>query len=315
MSHGASEVVYEEVVCNLCGTDDSDLRFPDTRAEAQDRSLSWSALCCTSSGYGIHPPIVECRCCGLVYANPQPRAEDLQDQYASVEDPLYVEERRGRELTFQRHLTEFEKETGLGAEDRILDIGAYIGIFVEVAERAGWRASGLEPSRWAAAHGQARGLDIRCGSLDDELFDPGSFDAVTLWDVIEHVSDPARILKQAHDLLEPGGWIAVHTMDLDSLFARITGRRWPWLMEMHLYYFSRRTLIAMLEQAGFENVSLKAQGRYLRISYLITRIRRISPFLAGVAERVAKSTGLDRVAIPINFGDLVTAYARRPKTA
>jgi hypothetical protein len=56
-------------------------------------------------------------------------------------------------------------------------------------------------------------------------------------------------MQQAHRLLKTGGLLVVHTMDIDSLFARVMGSRWPWLMEMHIYYFSRRTLKPMLEKA------------------------------------------------------------------
>ena len=88
-------------------------------------------------------------------------------------------------------------------------------------------------------------------------------------------------LEKAYDLLKPGGFVAVHTMDIDSLAAKVMGRRWPWLMDMHIHYFSKRTLAEMLEAVGFEVVWIGAEGRYLSLGYLATRIGGISGLLGS----------------------------------
>ncbi|MCC6904942.1 MAG: class I SAM-dependent methyltransferase [Anaerolineae bacterium] len=304
--------IMEQVPCNLCGHTETTLRFPDTR---QDNHLegSWSAFCCTHPGYGVHPPIVQCAHCGLVYTNPRPRRDAILHNYEEVVDPLYLQERHARELTFQRHLRKFEAFTGPAAGRRLLDVGAYIGVFVEEANRTGWRATGIEPSTWAVEYARERGLDVVRGVLDDDLFEPASFDAITMWDVFEHLGDPMNELQRMYDLLRPGGWIAVHTMDIGSLFARMMGRRWPWLMEMHIYYFTSRTLAEIIRKAGFEVRTVRPEGRYLRLKYLTTRLRPYSTLLAGIVDDGARLTGLDRLAIPLNMGDLVTAYARKPE--
>ncbi|MBI4769239.1 MAG: class I SAM-dependent methyltransferase [Chloroflexi bacterium] len=300
----------ETVFCNLCGSDQTRELFTSTLPETGEPSGD-GAFCCTSSGYGAHFRIVECLRCGLAYANPRYTAGEILASYQEVEDPLYLQEREGRELTFRKHLAAMERVTGSGAGRRLLDVGAYIGVFVEIARAAGWQAEGLEPSHWAAELGQARGLPICEGTLDSAGYPAGSFDAVTLWDVIEHVSDPLHELRRAWRVLKPGGYLAVHTMDKDSPFARLMGARWPWLMEMHIYFFSSRTLRAMLERAGFEVLSIRPQGRYLRLGYLATRVRPYSRPLAAGMKWLLDRRGWAERAVPINLGDLFTAYARK----
>ncbi len=303
----------EFVPCNLCGESDYMLRFPSTRppdANGTDPE-GWQAFCCTYPGYGVHPPIVACSRCGLVYTNPRPRLEVVKQNYESVVDPLYLQEREARRITFRRHLKSFERFTGPADGRRLLDVGAYIGAFVEIAAETGWDAWGLEPSFWGTSYAQERGLNMVRGILEDADFVPGGFAALTMWDVIEHLRDPLGALRLSYDLVRPGGWIAVHTMDLNSLFARLMGSRWPWLMEMHIYYFTRRTLAAMLEKAGFKIAHIKPEGRYLRLKYLTTRLRPYSAFLADLVDNVAGFTGLDKVPLPINFFDLITAYAQK----
>lgn len=296
------------VTCNLCGRDDYRVRFPATADAAVPRV---DAFRCTHSGYGHHPQVVQCRHCGLVYSNPRWPPDTVLDAYTAVEDEVYVEERHGRELTFRHHLRQLERIIGPAGGRRLLDVGAYIGVFVEVAAAAGWQAEGVEPSLWAAAAARQRGLAVHTGTLATAGLAEGSFDVVTMWDVIEHLPDPAAELERARCLLRPGGWLIVHTMDFGAPIARLMGGRWPWLMDMHLYYFDRRTLRALHERHGYRVVWQGAQGRYLRLGYLASRVGGVSGGLGRLAGGVVERLGLREVAVPVTFGDLMTIVSRR----
>ncbi len=301
----------EHVLCNLCGSDDTFLRFPST-LPAHHEKADWTAYRCTYSGYGVHPPIVQCRRCGLVYTDPRQSEAAILKTYEAVEDPLYVEEREGRVLTFEHHLRPLDRIGGPPDGRALLDVGAYTGVFVEIAARHGWEAWGVDPSHWAVAEAQRRGLRVLQGTTETADLPQGYFDVVTMWDVIEHLNSPLAELQRVYRLLKPGGLLVVHTIDIDSLFARLMGSRWPWLMEMHLTYFSRRTLRAMLERAGFSVWRIHAQGRYLRLGYLMNRVAALLPWLGRPAEALVSRLGLRGLAVAVNLGDLCTAYARRP---
>src|SRR5207244_33282 len=140
---------------------------------------------------------------------------------------------------------------------------------------------------------------------------PDSFDAVAMWDVIEHLTDPAADLARLHRCLKPGGVIGIHTIDVESRFARLMGARWPWLMEMHLYYCSPRTLGRMLEQTGFKVEKTIYQGRFLRLGYLVSRLESYSRIVAHGLGWTVDRLGLGSTAVPINLGDLFTIFARK----
>lgn len=298
----------EYVTCNLCGQDDTRLLYPST-IPGDKLPDTVEAFRCTSSLYGKHFTIVRCRNCGLGYTNPRLTAAEIMRAYEGVQDPLYVAEYDGRALTFQRHLKRVEALKR--PPGRLLDIGAYSGVFVEAARAGGWDAWGLEPCRWAVEQARGRGLNMLEGSLDTVDIEEGSFDVVTMWDVIEHVTDPLQQLRHVRRILKPGGLAVVHTMDLDSTVAKLMGGRWPWLMEMHIYYFTPRTLGRMAEEAGLTVVKAQAEGRYLRLGYVATRIGGLSRFAGNVAAAMLRACGLREVAIPLNFGDLFTLYATR----
>jgi ubiquinone/menaquinone biosynthesis C-methylase UbiE len=312
MDKALHDPIMEHVTCNLCGADDTILVYSDTRSFSVNGS-DWRAYSCTFPGYGIHPPIVRCKQCGLIYANPRLRRDAILGNYEIVEDPMYLEQRSARELTFRRHLHAFERFTGPGKGRRLLDVGAYIGVFVEIAKESGWDAWGLEPSSWAVGYAKERGLNMVRNTMESAEFEDGSFYALTMWDVIEHFGDPLARVHQVYRWLQPGGWAAIHTMDTGSLFARLMGRRWPWLMEMHVYYFTRRTLRMMLEKAGFRVAAIRPQGRFLRLDYLLTRLRPYSATVADLVDRVARALRVDALALPINFGDLITAFIQKPE--
>jgi 2-polyprenyl-3-methyl-5-hydroxy-6-metoxy-1,4-benzoquinol methylase len=298
----------EYVNCNLCGHDHTRVRFASTLPEGTPPQ-NVEAFRCTSPGYGRHHTIVQCQHCGLLYTNPRFEGGEILDSYVAVEDPLYLEERDGRVLTFERHLRPLEKIKA--PPGKLLDVGAYTGVFVEIAAQHGWEAIGVEPSQWAVEQAREHGLHMIEGTLATSGLAEGSLDIVTMWDVIEHVADPLGEMQQAQRLLKTGGLLVVHTMDIDSLFARLMGGRWPWLMEMHIYYFSQRTLKAMLEQAGFTVVRIEPQGRYLRLGYFATRVGGFSPLLGRVLSKLFRLLRVNEMPVPLNFGDLVTAYAMR----
>lgn len=301
----------EYVTCNLCDADDTTLVYPSTLPDGALDTPDPGSLACTNSRYGVHPPIVRCRRCGLMYANPRREASVLLNGYDHVVDETYVKEREGRVLTFRRHLQPIEKLVGSGTGKRLLDVGCHIGIFLEIAAERGWDAWGVEPSFWSVSQARDRGLKVTHGTLRQAAFDSDFFDVVTLWDVIEHLPDPRAELLEVARVLRPGGLLAVHTMDVSSLFARLMGAFWPWLMEMHLYYFSRRTLSALLARTGFEVIRIRAQGRFLRLGYLLSRLEPYGPRLASGLSRIARALRIEAQPVPINLGDLITAYGRK----
>jgi 2-polyprenyl-3-methyl-5-hydroxy-6-metoxy-1,4-benzoquinol methylase len=299
-----------EVKCNLCGHNDWHIRFPATTQQTTEPNVT--AFRCTSPGYGSHAQIVECNRCRLVYANPRWSTEELVAAYTAVEDEMYVREREGRELTFEKHLAALEEYTGPANGRSLLDVGAYIGVFVEIARAHGWQAEGIEPSAWAVENARERNIPVHQGTQEHLIQADSRFDVITMWDVIEHVTDPARELGMAYQLLNPGGWLAVHTMDIDSLAARALGRRWPWLMDMHLYYFSQKTLASMLKLSGFEVVWSGTEGRYLRLGYISSRLGGFNRRLGDLSAALFEGLNVSRMPVPVNLGDLFTIYARKP---
>ncbi len=305
------ELIMKDVACALCGADDWKVHYESTLLS--ENGFNPDTFRCTSNSYGHHPQIVKCQQCGHVYTNPRWSDEELIIAYSNIEDVVYEEEREGRVLTFRGHLRDFEDSAGPPGGRTLLDVGAYTGVFVEVASEAGWNASGVEPSRWAVEIAQKKGISVAQGTLNDMLKGVVTYDVITMWDVIEHLPDPKNEIFKAFELLNPGGFLAVHTMDIDSKMARLMGRRWPWLMDMHLHYFSQDTLAKLIKDVGFEVIKCQAQGRHLSLGYLASRVGGINHSIGKLSAATASKLGIDDTAVRVNFGDLFSVYGRKPE--
>jgi predicted TPR repeat methyltransferase len=288
--------------CYLCDGNDLALRFPERRSPDVEPAFN-----CTSFGHGQHPPIWRCRSCGLLFQWPMPDADDLLKAYGDVEDPLYVGERDNRYRTFRRVLAEL----GPPRSRRLLDVGAYCGYFVDVARQAGFEAEGAELSVWAVSQARRLGLIVHNETVRERAASGEHYDVVTMWDVVEHLRDPRAELGAAHDLLDPGGALHLSTIDAGSRVARMMGHHWPWLMDMHLYYFDRQNIVRLLEQAGFHVERIRRYTHFVSVDYLLSKVGTAIPGVDPVAEAV-RTVSPERWRVPVNLGDNMHVVARRP---
>ena len=251
--------------CYLCGSDALRMRFP---ARGRPAGLDAQAFNCTSFGHRAHPPIWTCEQCGLLFQWPMPANADLIAAYQDVEDPLYVAEKQNRYLTFRRVV----EKLGPGRGRKLLDVGAYCGYFLDVARAADFEVEGLELSKWASAQARSLGLTLYSETLSERVRSGARYDVVTLWDVVEHFADPRAELEAAFALLAPGGRLYVSTIDAGSRVARMFGAQWPWLMDMHLFYFDRMTLRMLLESVGFRVKQVTNYTHIVSADYLLRKL-------------------------------------------
>jgi len=202
--------------------------------------------------------VARCEECGHGYVWPVPSAEFLEAIYR---DPTYYQgsaESVGfhdyeslepaRNRMFARHLAKIEAEVARG---RILDVGCATGDFLKVARSRGWKVLGADPSA-ARAQVEAAGIDLVGTNVQDADVEEGSLDAITFWDVLEHVTDPLADLSRAQQLLRRGGVLALTVPDGANFLARVSGRRWFGYKTAgeHLQFFTRRSLGMALRSAA-----------------------------------------------------------------
>jgi SAM-dependent methyltransferase len=299
-----------QVDCPLCGSLDFTLRYPASKGAREIMTVE--DFRCTSPYLSRHGDIVQCNCCHLFFNNPQLDPEQVLGVYRIVEDPIYQEETAAREQTFARSLRQLQKLAA--PPGKLLDVGCYTGVFIKLAAKEGWTVTGVELSTWAAAIARQDGYgQVHSLALDETDLEPMSFDVITLWDVIEHLSHPAAMLKNVHQLLKPGGVIAISTYFVDSFAARLLGSRYPFFMDMHLVHFSRPTLNRILSECGFEVLTYRRHFRILRLGYFLNKLenRTRSLILKKKYRWLSNRKFLRNRFIVIGSSGLANVFARK----
>jgi dolichol-phosphate mannosyltransferase len=291
--------------CNLCGSLDGRILYA---GRTSGRShVSPQAFRCTSEEHGDFTNIVQCVQCGLLYENPREPEAEIETQYDQVVDPTYESEADGRVRTFSHHLKDLARFISPG---RVLDVGCYTGVFLDCARQRGWQTFGVEPSAWAARRANEKGHAVVHAPLRKSNLQSDSYDLVTFWDVIEHLHDPLGQLKEAYRVLQPGGVLALSTKNVGCTFARLAGRRWPWFMRMHLYYFTPGTITQFLRAAGFHVMAIERHKRVISARYLFEKVGAVLGPLQPWIQFLGKPFG--RVFVTVDLGDQMSVFARKP---
>jgi 2-polyprenyl-3-methyl-5-hydroxy-6-metoxy-1,4-benzoquinol methylase len=144
---------------------------------------------------------------------------------------------------------------------RALDIGCGSGGYLAFLARLGWSCSGVEPGARSRTYArEVLGLDVEAGPLAACRYPSRHFDVVTMWHVLEHLSDPLGTLREIRRILKPDGRLLLRTPNVESLEARVFRGDWYGLdPPRHLFLYSPRTLRPLLERHGFHVATWRYQ--------------------------------------------------------
>jgi SAM-dependent methyltransferase len=187
--------------------------------------MPWRAVAASEPGSTARYPLLRCEACGSARTD-APAPPDAHDAGAYGARAPRLEAPAAPVLAAfdRRRLALLRRAVPPPA--RLLDAGAGRGRFVLAAARAGYAASGIEPSARGASAAAARGAPVRRVAIEQAEVEPGSLDAVTLWHVLEHVEEPARVVARVAEWLRPGGALLVGVPNVESLQARLAGDCW-----------------------------------------------------------------------------------------
>ena len=231
------------VPCPLCGKDECEALF-----EAADRlELAREKF-----------RIVRCSSCGLAYLNPRPEESELAGYYPKT---YWGGKQQGIKDLFRRAEERLKENYKLKAlnkcgirSGRVLDVGCGRGEFLALLKKRGFQVAGLEFGEEAVRRGREDfGIEITNGTLAGSDFPVNSFDAVTMWHVLEHLPDPQEALVTVRKLLKPGGVLLLALPDFGGFLAGFYRGAWFGIdAPRHLTHFKRDTLSEMLHRADFK---------------------------------------------------------------
>lgn len=307
--HGDTAQELIPTRCAICGTEGSAIEMYEANFDlAAFHPTVFSARRLPDR---VHYRLVKCKQCGLVRSDPIAAPELLARLYAES-TVTYGDEVTDLRRTYGRYLDELE---GFGVRKHaLLEIGCGSGFFLEEALSRGYReVRGVEPSQAAVDQADPRVRDrIACGVMSPGLFAPEQFDVVCLFQVLDHLPDPAAVLGECLAVLKPGGLVLAINHNVDAFSARVLGERSPIVDIEHTYLYGPATMARVFTQRGFQIRRIGAVYNRYSLYYLC----RLLP-LPGAIKRAALAwlqgrwIGRSRVWVPL--GNLYLVAQKPPR--
>ena len=185
----------------------------------------------------------------------------------------------------------------LPAKNDLLEIGSGTGEFLYLAQKCGWRVTGIEPSEAACTHARnVYGLNLINSLWKPDLLNPHSkYDAVVFWHVLEHVSEPIVFLQQVSSVVKPGGLIFFSLPNRNSFTNSVFGFESPLFTEIdHLFHYSHNNLLILLDKAGLFKITLFSREESDRFAYdlEVARERQHGGYSSNFVEQMVLRTRL-----------------------
>jgi SAM-dependent methyltransferase len=239
----AIEVSHNPEACPVCGKADARefLRGPDRFHGRKDRYT-----------------LVRCPACSIVWLSHPPEPSEMHLHYTAAYDRLISASGQNAPHRWRERKAAMTPHKRSGA---LLDLGCSSGSFLESLKGDGWKLHGIEMSTECAKIAEGKtGAQVFVGHILDATFPRESFDAITCFDVLEHLYEPRRVMARVGEWLKPGGIFYVLVPNIDSAEARAFGSYWHGLeLPRHLFHYSPTALKFLAQSAGLSVVSLETR--------------------------------------------------------
>jgi 2-polyprenyl-3-methyl-5-hydroxy-6-metoxy-1,4-benzoquinol methylase len=259
----------------------------------------------------------KCLSCGFVQVFPLPEREEIENIYSSSyfsHDKYDDDFSSKKELEFRLTLISL---AGLTSESLVLDAGCATGDFVFQLTEYYPNTYGVDVSSDAISEGRIKYPEIidklSVSNLDFCNDYNNKYNLIMLWDVVEHVQDPKKIINDLKDSLLDGGYIVLSTPNIDSPIAKIMGSKWAFMTPPeHLGFFGKTTLSKLLSNNGFTVTKWTTKGKWVGLGFLFYKVNRIFPKLCPAwLVSVVKKSIFSRIPLYIPTQDIQYVVARK----
>lgn len=289
--------------CPLCGEKNSKIKYKRNYDLNELKEELFSARRERKKKTYEHNTFLICKNCQLIYANPIINSLITEKLYKKSKFN-YQDEEKNLKKSYGNCLKIAEKY--IKNKERILDVGTGNGfLLIEALEQGYKEVYGIEPSKHAAdlADKKIKNKIIN-DILKEKQFKHNFFDVICLFQVIDHIEEPNKVLKICHKYLKKGGVIICISHNVESMSSKILGEKSPIFDIEHTQLFSKKTISKIFSQNNFKIIKIFNMANTYTLEYWITA----TPFpkkIKDVLKKILKSMGLHNKDITIkpgNFG-------------
>lgn len=258
----------------------------------------------SSSDFGIFFDLYKCQGCGAVYSFEYPNYEDIESFYLNSDHDGYLSESKNRQATFKRIIKLIDGYLGPKKDlISLMDIGASAGLFLHTVQiyQPSWSIFGIEASRQAVNACKSRfNIDLIHGMLEDISLESHleRYDVITMFDIIEHVRQPLKMMQKASALLKKNGILVVTTPNIESWTSKILQSRWWSYRLMHNVLFSCQSMRHLMSRSSLKVIRMRGLIRLFSLGYCMKHLG----WSAGA--------GKLNLTFPLALGDMLV-FARK----
>ena len=268
---------------------------------------------CTTNSYS-KPKIYKCNKCELKFSElaaalPNKRVED---KYNNIVDNIYIDQIPQRQKYFSGLYKKISYN--FNKDQSVLEVGSYYGVFGSIIKPNVKNYSGLELSKHGSNYSKKNyNLEIFNETIEEHSKRQFKYDIIVMADVIEHFSNPFKMLEIIEKILKPDGLLIFTTYNIDSLYAKITGKNYHWILPMHLFYFSNKTLKNICLENNLKIYKIKNDSRVVSFYYLLNKLALIFPKLKFLFQYINKIKKFQKINVNVNLFDLNIYFAKKNK--
>ena len=268
---------------------------------------------CTTNSYS-KPKIYKCNKCELKFSElaaalPNKR---IEDKYNNIVDNIYIDQIPQRQKYFSGLYKKISYN--FNKDQSVLEVGSYYGVFGNIIKPNVKNYSGLELSKHGSNYSKKNyNLEIFNETIEEHSKRQFKYDIIVMADVIEHFSNPFKMLEIIEKILKPDGLLIFTTYNIDSLYAKITGKNYHWILPMHLFYFSNKTLKNICLENNLKIYKIKNDSRVVSFYYLLNKLALIFPKLKFLFQYINKIKKFQKINVNVNLFDLNIYFAKKNK--
>ena len=265
---------------------------------------------CTSHNFHNYkqwkPTLYKCKLCSLVFS--EHIGVKFEDNYKAVVDSDYLNQSKFKKTSFTLFLEKIKNH--LNKNCTVLEIGAYYGVLGKLIQPLVKEYTGLELSKHASDYSKNNSnLNIINQSIEEYSKNNKKYDIIIMTDVIEHSDKPFELLSLIEKSLNKNGKLILSTFNFDSLFSKIMGKNYPWIIPMHKYYFSNTTLKNALTESKLELFDIQNDTRIISLEYLLQKFNILAPSFNFIFNFFLKFNFIKKIQVRINLFDLKIYFA------
>ena len=268
---------------------------------------------CTTDSYK-KPSIYECTKCKIIFSELifKMNKNEIEKNYKDVADDKYISQIKFKRYYFEKFFNKISKFTN--KDMTVLEIGSYYGVLGSVLKNKFKNYSGLELSVHGSDYAKNNyGLNIHNETIEDHLKKNIKYDLIIMADVVEHFSDPFKVLAQINKLLNQNGKLILTTFNIESLYAKITGKNYHWIIPFHMVFFSNRTLETFGKNNNLKLVEILNDPRYISFGYLMEKLTLIFPSVSFIFKFLSKIKLFKNINVKVDLKDLKIYYFEKIK--